>query len=77
MRNPTRKSLNQTKKKLQQLFKGQKIIADRVDQFIEVNSFITVKDHRPNFPSEVQCRLINPAKSNVGFISKQILEREQ
>ena len=50
-------------------------IDDRVNQFIQASAFITVKDHKPNFPSKVQCRLINPAKSNVGRISKQILER--
>ena len=49
-------------------------IADRVDQFIQASPFITVKDHKENFPAKVQCRLINPAKSNVGRISKQILE---
>ena len=50
-------------------------ISDRVDQFIEASPFITVKDHKENFPSRVQCRLINPAKTNVGQISKQILEK--
>lgn len=48
---------------------------DRVDQYIESNAFVTVKDHKPNFPDRIQCRLINPAKSNIGKISKSILEK--
>ena len=44
-------------------------IADRIDQFIQADAFITVKDHKEQFPSKVQCRLINPAKSNIGKIS--------
>jgi hypothetical protein len=48
-------------------------IADRVDQFSESEAFITIKDHKDNFPAKIQCRLINPAKSNVGRVSKQML----
>ena len=51
-------------------------IDDRVDQYIESDAFITIKDHKPNFPSRIQCRLINPAKSNIGQISKSILEKK-
>ena len=47
---------------------------DRIDQFIEAEAFITVKDHKKNFPDRIQCRLLNPAKSNLGKISKTILE---
>ena len=48
---------------------------DRIDQYVKADAFITVKDHKPNFPSRVKCRLINPAKSNMGQISKCILEK--
>ena len=48
-------------------------IDDRVDQFIQSDAYVTVKDHKPNFPSKIECRLINPAKSNIGRVSKQIL----
>ena len=48
-------------------------IDDRVDQFIHSDAYVTVKDHKPDFPSRIQCRLINPA-SNIGKISKQMLE---
>ena len=49
-------------------------ISDRVDQYIEADAFVTIKDHKPAFPGRVECRLLNPAKSNIGRISKQILE---
>ena len=34
-----------------------------------------MKDHKPNFASKIPCRLINPAKSDIGKVSKVILER--
>ena len=48
-------------------------IHERVDRYIESNAFVTIKDHKENFPGRVQCRLLNPAKSNIGKISKKIL----
>jgi len=48
-------------------------IDDRVDQYIQSDAFITVKDHKESFPGRIECRLINPAKSNIGRISKQII----
>ena len=50
-------------------------ISDRVDKYVESEAYVTIKDTKPNFPSRIQCRLINPAKSNVGQISKIILEK--
>ena len=35
----------------------------------------TLKDHKPNFANNPTCRLINPAKSEIGKISKQLLDR--
>ena len=40
----------------------------------ERQAFITLKDHKDNFVNKPTCRLINPAKSEIGRISKQILE---
>ena len=34
-----------------------------------------MKDHEDNFPNNVTCRLINPAKSEIGNVSKCILDR--
>ena len=49
-------------------------IDDRVECIAEENAFITIKDHKPNFQNNTKCRLINPAKSQIGKISKQILD---
>ena len=38
-------------------------------------AFITFKDHKRNFPNNLKCRLINPSKSNLGKVSKQMLEK--
>ena len=50
-------------------------ISDRVESMGKQQAFITVKDHKDSFPNSIPCRLINPAKSNLGRVSKQILER--
>ena len=47
---------------------------DRIEQLPENQAFVTIKDHKPNFPNNIKCRLINPVKSNLGKISKQILQ---
>ena len=36
---------------------------------------MTLKDHQENFLNCPTCRLINPAKSEIGRVSKQILEK--
>ena len=38
-------------------------------------AFITVKDHKDNFLNTTPCRLVNPVKSNLGLVSKPILEK--
>ena len=47
---------------------------DRVQRMSKKNAFITLKDHKENFSHNVKCRLINPAKSNIGIVSKVILD---
>ena len=37
-------------------------------------AFITIKDHKPNFRNNTKCRLINPAKNEIGLVSKKYLE---
>ena len=39
------------------------------------NCFITLKDHKENFENNSETRLINPAKNEVGRISKIILDK--
>ena len=48
---------------------------DRVNTTAKREAFITLKDHKPNFANNPTCRLINPAKSEIGKMSKQILDR--
>ena len=50
------------------------ILDDRVEALSQRNAFITLKDHNPNFPNSSKCRLINPTKSEIGKISKIILD---
>ena len=38
-------------------------IVDRVEKYNAKNCFITIKDHKSNFKSNPECRLINPAKT--------------
>ena len=48
-------------------------VSERVDCL--ANAFISLKEHKPNFSSNPKCRLINPAKSEIGKISKYFLEQ--
>ena len=50
-------------------------IANRMEVCAERKAYITLKDHKPEFQSRPSCRLINPAKSETGIVSKNILER--
>ena len=38
-------------------------------------AYVTIKDHKEGFPDKISCRLINPSKTDIGKISKQILVR--
>ena len=50
-------------------------LEDRVEVMSESEAFITIKDHKPNFLTETKCRLINPAKPQMGKVSSQLLQR--
>ena len=50
-------------------------LEDRVEVMAERKAFITLKDHKDDFMNNPKCRLINPAKSEIGKISKRILEK--
>ena len=47
---------------------------DRIEVSANRDSFITMKDHKPDFINNPTCRLINPSKSEIGIISKHILD---
>ena len=48
---------------------------DRIEQFSKREAFVSLKDHKPNFPNNPKCRLINPAKPEIGIISKIKLDK--
>ena len=50
-------------------------LQNRIDALPSKNVFITWKGHKPNFQNKPTCRLINPTKSEIGIVSKEILQR--
>ena len=49
-------------------------IVDRVEKYNTNNCFITIKDHKSDFKTNPECRLINPAKTQIGRVSKIIVQ---
>ena len=49
-------------------------LGGRIESLTKTPAFTTLKDHKDNFQSSLPCRLINPSKSELGKISKSILE---
>ena len=49
-------------------------IDDRVEKMQETEAFRTIKDHKEGFPHSLSFRVINPSKTDIGKISKCILE---
>ena len=47
---------------------------DKIEFMAKAPAYITLKDHKDNLRSAHPCRLINPCKSEIGKISKSILE---
>ena len=47
---------------------------DRIESYPPRDAFIELKDHKENFSNHPKCRLINPAKSEIGKTSKQFLD---
>ena len=46
-----------------------------MERMQETEAYVTIKDHKEDFPNKVSCRLINPSKSDIGKISKAILDK--
>ena len=55
-------------------FAKKKNVHERMEKNGTSESFITLKDHKENFHNEPKTRLINPAKNEIGRISKDILD---
>ena len=66
--------VNQTNKEAAQIAKKLNV-AEKAEILSDSPCFITIKDHKPNFPGRVECRLINPSKTEIGKISKTILDK--
>ena len=49
-------------------------IIDRIETNSTSNSFITLKDHKEKILNRPTTRLLNPAKNEIGRISKHILQ---
>ena len=79
--NITRTYKKSTKKRLNAVNKQAKKIAeklnidDRIEKIQESEAYVTVKDHKKGFPNNPSFRLINPSKSDIGRISKKILDK--
>ena len=52
-----------------------KTIANRILVNGHDKCFISLKDHKPNFTNNPKTRLINPAKNEIGRLSKSILDK--
>ena len=48
-------------------------IDHKINSLAKQPAFITIKDHKPNFKTNPSYQLINPTKSEIGRISKHIL----
>ena len=46
----------------------------KVEVFTQAEAFVTIKDHKDNFPSKADVRLLNPAKPQLGIITKVKLQ---
>ena len=48
---------------------------ERIEQYNQNQSFITLKYHKENFQNDPKCRLINPAKSETEIVSKHYIDQ--
>ena len=49
-------------------------INDRLGKFKKKDAYILFKDHKPHFKNKLQTRLINPSKTELGRIYKNIIQ---
>ena len=49
-------------------------IEDRLGKFKKKDAYILFKDHKPNFENKLQSRLIDPSKTELGKVSKNIIK---
>ena len=71
---PTKKRLNTANKQAKKIA-GKLNIDDKIEKMLEAEAYITIKDHKKGFPNDPLFRLIHPSKSDIGRISKNILDK--
>jgi len=50
-------------------------LQDKIECYSRSPAFSTLKEHKPNFTDNPKCRLINPAKTQIGKVSKVELDK--
>ena len=50
-------------------------IDDHGQKLDENEAYVTIKDRQEGFPDKMSCYLINPSKTDIGKISKEILDQ--
>ena len=63
-------SINIEAKKIAEKLK----LEHKIECMAKKDAFITIKDHKENFQNNTKCRLINPAKSEIGIVSSHELK---
>ena len=48
-------------------------VENKMEKITERSAFISIKDHKENFPNSIQCRLINLAWNNLGKVTQNII----
>ena len=49
-------------------------ITSKIPKYDTAEAFISIKDHKPVFPSSIKSRLLNPSKTDIGKVCKSILD---
>ena len=55
-------------------FASKLYIEDRLGEFKKKDAYILFKDHEPDFENKLQSRLINSSKTELGKVSKNIIQ---
>ena len=48
---------------------------ERIECIVRTPVFVRLKDHKPDFRKNPPCRLINPARNELGKVTKLIIEK--
>ena len=67
--------INQINSESESIIRERKYKNKKIPKFTATDAFLTIKDHKKHFPFNIECRVLNPAKNELGRISKTILEK--